>query len=611
MNFIETFKNIVKKNTDKNDLTTLDKIKIFESPVFDRAQLSNEINKLFDSYKIEKTIYINKTFFSELNIDNILDKFDHYTLYGKFVFKNMAESPTDDITLLKKRQNNIKKLLKNSENFDEIKDNLIALKDLENDILWFWREETEDTKSLYDLIYFNLPYFGDYVNENALILNITNIYKIFISPSITIFIPMVFFAISYLLLYIFNIRLPINLFTNSIFNILKIYFKLFIFNGTNYKIKFASLIIIGIYLFVYIQSAYNLIKIAYETNKIINILHKKLINVAKLIRRIKEISEATEKLQLFTKSSIENLSYFDNLLNDNTFSGSPGLFSNKGKILSTYKKFIKNKDLLIELLFFLGEVDTYITLADTFISYNEKNNKYSFPEYKSDNKPILKIDKVWHPILQKPILNDIIIEKNLLITGPNKSGKSTFIKSLAINILLSQTFGISASSNMILTPFQIMDSYLNIVDNIGYESLFEAEILRAKKYLNLIKEKDKKSFIVMDEIFTSTNFVEGYSSAYAIIKKLCEYDNNLSIITTHFTGLKNLEKDTDNKIKNYKFIIKKDKNNKLIYPYKLLEGFSKQYIALELLKNNKFDGEIIKNAIKIKNKICGELEKIY
>lgn len=608
---MEIFRKITKKNTDKDDLTILDKIKNFESLTSHEDQLLAEIDKLFAPYKFKKEIYIDPTFFRELDINNILDKFHCNTLYGKFILKNIMESPTDNVELLKKRQNNMKKLLKNDGDFNRIKNYLNGVKNIENDILWFWREETEDTKSLYDLIYFNLPYFNDYINENDLILNVTNMYKIFVSPSITVFIPILFFAVSYLLLYIFNIRLPINLFTNSIFNILKVYFKLFIFGGTNYKIKFFSLIIIGIYLFVYVQSAYNLIKIAYETNKIINVLHKKLINVANLIKKIKEISRVSEKLQLFTKSTTKNLNYFENLFNDSTFNTLPKLFSNKGKILATYKKFIKNKDLLIELLSFLGEIDVYVSLTSQYKIHQNKQNKYSFSEYKIGKKPILKVDGIWHPILSEPKLNSISINKNLLITGPNKSGKSTFIKGLAINILLSQTFGISSSSLMILTPFQVIDSYLNIMDNVGYESLFEAEMIRAKKYLNLIKQKDKKSFIIMDEIFTSTNFVEGYSSAYAIIKKLCEYDNNLSIITTHFTGLRCLEKDTDNRIKNYKFIIKKGKNNKLIYPYILFEGFSKQYIALELLKNNKFDEEIINNAIKIKKKICGELEKLY
>ena len=130
---------------------------------------------------------------------------------------------------------------------------------------------------------------------------------------------------------------------------------------------------------------------------------------------------------------------------------------------------------------------------------------------------------------------------------------------------------------------------------------------RAKDHIvELNNMKDNEfSFIIMDEIFTSTNYIEGYSAAYSICKKLSNYNNSISIITTHFTGLNKIEKETNGNIVNYKFMINRDKDNNIVYEHKLRRGYSKQYIALELLKNNNFDKDVIDNAIKM----CNTLKK--
>ena len=194
----------------------------------------------------------------------------------------------------------------------------------------------------------------------------------------------------------------------------------------------------------------------------------------------------------------------------------------------------------------------------------------------------------------------------MIITGPNMGGKSTFIKSLILSILFSQTLGISFSKEITFTPFDYIQTYLNIPDCKRKESLFEAEMNRAYKYINYLNEKDNNqfSFIIIDEIFSSTNPREGLSGAYAIADKLGDYKNNISIITTHYSELALLEK--YGKYKNYKIPIERDISNNIIYPYKIKRGISQQYIALELLQNKGFDNDII----NIANTISKKLEPI-
>ena len=126
------------------------------------------------------------------------------------------------------------------------------------------------------------------------------------------------------------------------------------------------------------------------------------------------------------------------------------------------------------------------------------------------------MENIFNPVLgEKSITNNLVIGEseplNVCITYPNAGGKSTFIKSICINILLSQTLILASASKFELTPISFIDTYINIPDCKGKESLYEAEMNRALNYINKLNNlgKNKFSFVIMDEIFSSTNPEEG------------------------------------------------------------------------------------------------------
>ena len=165
-----------------------------------------------------------------------------------------------------------------------------------------------------------------------------------------------------------------------------------------------------------------------------------------------------------------------------------------------------------------------------------------------------------------------------------------------------------------MTPFKMIETYLHIPDSKGSQSLFEAEMYRSRDYLERLKEMEEEdfSFIVLDEIFSSTNYIEGYSGAYAILKKISSFENALSITTTHYSDLEKLEKDTKGRVENYKFDVSYDDSGEIQFHYQLKRGVSRQYIALELLKKSGFEEDIINTAIEVSKKIkiqCGEEDK--
>ena len=102
---------------------------------------------------------------------------------------------------------------------------------------------------------------------------------------------------------------------------------------------------------------------------------------------------------------------------------------------------------------------------------------------------------------------------------------------------------------------------------------------RSLEHIRSLEELPKEdfSYVIMDEIFSSTNPNEGVSGAYAIADKLSQFKNNVCLITSHYSHLTHLEK--EGKYKNYKIPISRDKHNNIIYNYKLMHGVSNQYIA--------------------------------
>jgi DNA mismatch repair protein MutS len=221
---------------------------------------------------------------------------------------------------------------------------------------------------------------------------------------------------------------------------------------------------------------------------------------------------------------------------------------------------------------------------------------------------VLEIIEGTHLLIHNGVRNDIhLTNSGCMITGPNAAGKSTFLKSILLNILLSQSLGICCATICNMTPFYFINSQINIPDTKGIESLFEAEMHRCKYNLDVIKElpKDRKSVVVMDELFNSTNVIEGISGAYAILSKLSTFENTMTLLTTHFPYLTKLKT-----FSRFKFdatiLTEKNKSDeavkKIYYNYKIQPGVSKQYIALDILKN-KFDPDIIEIAQRIKEKL--------
>jgi ABC-type branched-subunit amino acid transport system ATPase component len=209
------------------------------------------------------------------------------------------------------------------------------------------------------------------------------------------------------------------------------------------------------------------------------------------------------------------------------------------------------------------------------------------------------------------ISNDMSLENNMIITGPNASGKTTQLKTTAINVIFTQQFGVGFYEKCEMAPYTHIHSYLNIPDTSGRDSLFQAEARRCKDILdiidmsnesnNLLHDKShdllknkSKHFCIFDELFSGTNAEEATSASYGFLKYLQKRENVDFILTTHFVKLcKKVKKNTTGlRIANYKMDATLE-DDKIHFTYKMVKGISKIKAARLILIQMGFPDEII------------------
>jgi hypothetical protein len=198
---------------------------------------------------------------------------------------------------------------------------------------------------------------------------------------------------------------------------------------------------------------------------------------------------------------------------------------------------------------------------------------------------------------KKPTLNTIVFNKNIIITGPNASGKTTVLKSTLINIIFTQQFGCGFYKSAKFAPFDFLHCYLNIPDTSGRDSLFQAEARRCKHILDCINaNKTRNHFCAFDELYSGTNPDEAETSSTAFMRYLTKNNKVSCLLTTHFVKVcKNLN--SDKRIVNYHMKTKLE-NSGLRYLYLLKEGISEVKGGLAILADMNYPEEILEQTRK-------------
>lgn len=268
-----------------------------------------------------------------------------------------------------------------------------------------------------------------------------------------------------------------------------------------------------------------------------------------------------------------------------------------------------NMLLLIEPLVFVSSIKKvnkylsdirmiYESIAEIDMAISIQSVRDGLPYYCTPNlvatEEKMTVKDLFHPLVDNCVANSISSDNSqgVLITGSNMSGKTTFIRAIAVNALLSQTIHTSCTTTYQGPPIKIFTS-INMSDNLGeHKSYFQAEALSVLNILNHCSSNEPvKSLVIIDEIFRGTNTIERIAAAKAVLSYLIE-NKNFVFVSTHDVELAALL-GNDYAVYSFEELIG---DNRLIFDYKIKEGLLKNKNGIAVLQGLGYPQIIIDDA---------------
>ncbi len=241
----------------------------------------------------------------------------------------------------------------------------------------------------------------------------------------------------------------------------------------------------------------------------------------------------------------------------------------------------------------IGELETAIVIGEYRTGLK---GEYCVPELLSGNgdDTFLKLEQLYHPLLNEPVKNDIEVKKGVLLTGSNASGKSTFLRAVALNAILAQTIHTCMARAYRGGMFYIYSSMSLQDDLVSGDSYYMVEVKSIRRILKEVQEagKDGKQVLCfVDEVLRGTNTVERIAASTQILKALADR-NAICFAATHDLELTKL---LDGIYDNYHFE-EEIADEDIFFPYRLQKGPAVSRNAIALLKVLGYDETLVKDA---------------
>lgn len=273
------------------------------------------------------------------------------------------------------------------------------------------------------------------------------------------------------------------------------------------------------------------------------------------------------------------------------------------QIFNNIRDTILNQTLMLQSLAkMIANIDGLNTLARVAVS-----NNYVRPELFNNSEIIIRDGR--HPVIEKNlkenefIANDTEIgnKNNIIqiITGPNMAGKSTYMRQMAIIIILAQMGSFVPASYAKIGICDKVFTRIGASDNISKgESTF---MLEMNEVSNILKNASSKSFVILDEVGRGTSSDDGLSIAMALVEYISKKKQFKTVFATHFHELTILENELDNVV-NLKIEILNENDN-LVFLRKIKRGKSNRSYGIEVAKLSGLPDEVITNAQKFMEKL--------
>ena len=521
---------------------------------------------------------------------------------SKMITNQISKYYTTDINFLKDNQKLIKGYVKPETRYTKLSPN-------NKNIVDIWNELKIESGFREKYYYIDWEMI-EFLNKSEIFLQFISIYNLF-SPIFSLMIPIIILIIPFFILKMKGLPLTVSEYVDVLKTVAQTNAigKLFTVNFS--EISAQEKIYIFVSAAFYLFSIYQNVMVCVRFNNNMKTIHSHfreinlyLDNTLNSMNNYLDFSKDLKSHNNFNNSLKEKITLLESINNKIKSISEYSLynitkFKEIGRILKYFYELHTDSTYEEAMLYSLG-FNGYIDCIEG-LQNNIKERKISYATFISEKKKSI-FEKSYYACLKdnKPVKNTIKFKKNMIITGPNASGKTTILKSTLINIILTQQFGCGFYSSAKLSPFKHIHCYLNIPDTSGRDSLFQAEARRCKEILDIISDnKNDSHFCSFDELYSGTNPEEAEISAIAFMLYLQKYKNVSSLLTTHFVKVcKKLEKEKG--IQNCKMLTEKI-DNKIKYTYKLESGISEVKGGIHVLKEMNYPNEIIENTIKSNN----------
>jgi len=560
----------------------------FKLPIFYNEHKVALKQNIIDDLELIKTIDMSccPVYYHLLNVNNKL---------STKVAEQMSRYYTSDVSFLKDTQ-----LL--LQEYKSVTPLLLNTNDEYLHILDIWSEIKGDTGFKEKYQYIDWTMF-ECLNKSEIFLQMMSIYNL-ISPIISLCLPIFILIIPFFIIQMKGLNVTfseyIEILTTVIENhaIGKLFTKFHLLT-TNEKIYCsvsAAFYLFSIYqnVLVCIRFNHNMIKI----HKYLQVVRQYLENTIQSMNNYLLYSTKLPTHNEFNKNMYEQINILNEYktklthISDYTCTNYRKIFE-IGHTLKSFYELYDNKIYNNAFLYSFG-FNGYIDCLEGLV-HNIAEHDINLCSFIDKKESVLR-QSYYGPLKNDhPVKNTIRFNKNIIITGPNASGKTTVLKSALINIIFSQQFGCGFYDSAKINPYKHIHCYLNIPDTSGRDSLFQAEARRCKYIIDSVNNHpDETHFCIFDELYSGTNPDEAVLSAKSFMEYLIKNKNVSCLLTTHFFKLcKKLQ--TNKRITNH-HMHSTITNDKIHYSYLLKKGISRVKGGVHVLTDMNYPQEIIDNS---------------
>ena len=505
---------------------------------------------------------------SDLDLDTLNTAVPLQTKWGKEYFRSGLTDITGDAGLIKRRQLPIMALRIEPTVCKSVVKTLATLSETTSyidDVL----ENTDNriAESVSQILW-KPTHFGSFLNKSPLAMNSLILWRTVILPAFAVLAPLIAVVIPFFLLRFFHPTLQFSTdeYMTRVRQVLLQQITIPAFLKSRHAedrlgFLFESLFI-GLTLAMFISGIWSQITNAIHTRTIWFDLETRgtqlqhMYAVAKdVLKTLKTLAPKTQRAAVKLIDSGEAA-----ILGCKELEGLDGV--------STFGCVWNNSEGIKILKVWLSQVDCYSAIASL--------DNICFPTLRKTVG--IKLTGVHHPFVKGCISNNLSTEGASILTGPNRGGKSTYCKAVGLAVVTAQTWGFAWASSMSLSPFMTVVTALEPAGLLGSLSTFEAEIEFAK---SVLATQSLPAFVMMDEIFHSTNAGDGLEESRVFMKQLYEKTGIISIISTHYKDLAESFSDIATALQMDATV---GDNGLLTYTYKVTPGISDKSSVMEILR---------------------------